>query len=74
MPKVLIYNNDTNTVETYDRKLNAAMPYVTNNTLTVGEFIRKFKLKFTVDNKRLYAILEYFKNEMGETHLRWICF
>jgi len=42
MPKVLIYNNDTNTVETYDRKLNEAMPYVTNNTLKVGEFIRKF--------------------------------
>ena len=65
MPKVLIYNNDTNTVETCDRKLNEAMPYVTNNTLTVGEFIRKFKLKFTVDNKRLYAILEYFKKQMG---------
>ena len=65
MPKILIYNNDTNTVETYDRKLNEAMPYVTNNTLTVGEFIRKFKLKFTVDNKRLYAILEYFKKQMG---------
>lgn len=42
MPKVLIYNNDTNSIETYDRKLTDAMPYVTNNTLTVGEFRRKF--------------------------------
>ena len=42
MPKILIYNNDTNKIESYDRRLNDTMPYVTNNTLTVGEFIRKF--------------------------------
>lgn len=39
MPRILIYNNDTNKMETYDRNLNDPMPYVTGRTLTVREFI-----------------------------------
>ena len=38
MAKILIYNNDTNRMETYYRDLNEAMPYVTGRTLTVREF------------------------------------
>ena len=38
MAKILIFNNDTNKKETYYRGENEAMPYVTNRTLTVGEF------------------------------------
>lgn len=38
MAKILVFNNDTNRMETYYRGENQAMPYVTNNTLTVKEF------------------------------------
>lgn len=38
MAKILIYNNDSNRMETYYRDLNDAMPYITNRTLTVREF------------------------------------
>lgn len=38
MAKILVFNNDTNRMETYYRGENQAMPYVTNSTLTVGEF------------------------------------
>ncbi len=38
MAKILVFNNDTNRMETFYRGENQAMPYVTNNTLTVGEF------------------------------------
>ena len=38
MAKIKVYNNDTNRMETYYRGEREAMPYVTNRTLTVGEF------------------------------------
>ena len=38
MAKIKVYNNDTNRMETYYRGEKEAMPYVTNRTLTVGEF------------------------------------
>ena len=38
MATILIYNNDTNKIERYSKGLNEAMPYVTDNTLTVKEF------------------------------------
>ena len=38
MAKILVFNNDTNRMETYYRGESQAMPYVTNATLTVGEF------------------------------------
>ena len=38
MARILIYNNDTNRMETYYRGLTEAMPYITNRTLTVREF------------------------------------
>ena len=38
MAKILVFNNDTDRMETYYRGENQAMPYVTNSTLTVGEF------------------------------------
>ena len=38
MAKILVYNNDTNRMETYYRGSSEAMPYVTNRTLTVKEF------------------------------------
>ncbi len=38
MAKILIYNNDTNRMETFFRDENEAMPYNANRTLTVKEF------------------------------------
>lgn len=38
MAKILVYNNDTNRVETYFRGEREAMPYNINSTLIVGEF------------------------------------
>ena len=36
--KVLVYNNDTNKMETYYKNLNDPMPYTTDRYLTVKEF------------------------------------
>ncbi|MBP3708387.1 MAG: peptidoglycan-binding protein [Clostridia bacterium] len=38
MAKILVYNNNTNRMETYYRGEQQAMPYNTNNTLLVREF------------------------------------
>lgn len=38
MARILVYNNDTNRMETYYRGLTESMPYITNRTLTVREF------------------------------------
>lgn len=38
MARILVYNNDTNRMETYYRGESEAMPYITNKTLTVREF------------------------------------
>ena len=38
MARILVYNNDTNAMETYFRGEDESMPYVTNGTLRVGEF------------------------------------
>lgn len=38
MAKILLYNNDTNRIETYHKGENEAMPYNTGDTLRVGEF------------------------------------
>ena len=36
--KILVYNNATNRMETFNRELSQSMPYNTNSTLTVREF------------------------------------
>ena len=38
MAKILVYNQDTNRMETYTRGENESMPYNTNRTLKVREF------------------------------------
>ena len=38
MAKILVYNENSNRMETYYRGLNEAMPYIQNRTLTVREF------------------------------------
>jgi len=43
MITVLVYDNQTGKMERYNRELNQPMPYITGNTLTVGEFRGKSK-------------------------------
>ena len=38
MAKILVYNENSNRMETYYRDLSEAMPYNTNRTLIVNEF------------------------------------
>lgn len=38
MAKIIVYNNDTDRMETYYRDESKAMPYNTGRTLTVNEF------------------------------------
>ena len=38
MAKILVYNENSNRMETYYRGLSEAMPYIANRTLTVREF------------------------------------
>ena len=38
MAKIIVFNNDTDRMETYYRGLSEAMPYNANRTLTVREF------------------------------------
>ena len=38
MATILVYNSNSNRIETYYRGLSEAMPYITNRTLTVREF------------------------------------
>ena len=38
MAKILVYNNNTNRMETYYRGEEQAMPYNSNRTLTIKEF------------------------------------
>ena len=38
MAKILVYNNDTNRMQTFYRELSQAMPYNSNATLKVREF------------------------------------
>ena len=35
---ILVYNNDTNKIERYERTLGQPMPYINNSWLTVKEF------------------------------------
>ena len=52
MAKILIYNQDTNRMETYYRGENEGMPYNTNKTLKVREFRGSSKSNILWTDKR----------------------
>lgn len=52
MAKILVYNNDTNRMETYYRGENESMPYNTNGTLRVREFRGSSKSNILWTTKR----------------------
>ncbi len=64
MPKILIYNNDTNKIETYNRGLSENMPYATPGTLTVGEFRGS-------SNSDLMWTTKYFMEDWNQLRRLW---
>ena len=50
--KILVFNNDTDRMEVYNRAESAAMPYNTNGTLTVKEFRGSSKSNILWTSKR----------------------
>lgn len=52
MAKILIFNNDTNRMETYYRGETESMPYNTNRTLRVSEFRGSSKSNILWTDKR----------------------
>ena len=52
MAKILVYNQDTNRMETFFRGENEAMPYNTNGTLKIKEFRGSSKSNILWTDKR----------------------
>ena len=52
MAKILVFNNDTDKMESYTRNESDPMPYNTNDTLTVGEFRGSSKSNILWTTKR----------------------
>ena len=52
MAKILVFNNDTDRMETYTRSESSPMPYNTNGTLTVREFRGSSKSNILWTTKR----------------------
>ena len=52
MARILVFNNDTNRMETYTKAESAAMPYNTNGTLKVREFRGSSKSNILWTTKR----------------------
>ncbi len=64
MPKILIYNSDTNKIETYDRNTTEPMPYSTGRSLTVGEFMGS-------SNSNLIWTSKQFMQKWNKLRLAW---
>lgn len=64
MPKILIYNNDTNKIETYNRALTEPMPYIEGRTLTVREFRGS-------SNSDLLWTTKYFMRDFNKFRKLW---
>ena len=65
MAKIIVYNNDTNKMETYYRGENEAMPYNKNNTLKVGEFRGSSKSSTLWTTKRAMEAFNEQRNRWG---------
>lgn len=50
--KVLVYNEDSNRMETYERSLGSSMPYIKNKYLTLKEFKGSSKTKILWTTKK----------------------
>ena len=64
MATILVYNNDTNKIERYNKGLNETMPYATPGTLTVGEFQGS-------SNSNLMWTTKYFMEDWNQLRRLW---
>lgn len=65
MYTVYVYNPTTNSVETYSKASTDAMPYVTGNTLTVGEFRANSCTNYLYTDKRAMEAWNNFRAYWG---------
>lgn len=65
MATILIYNNDTNEMETYQREENEQMPYIYNNSLTVNEFRGSSNANVLWSDKRSMETFSQFRDYYG---------
>lgn len=65
MPRILVYNPDTNRMEAYYRGLLEPMPYVTNRTMTVGEFRGSSQSNVIWTDKRIMTTWNVFRRNWG---------
>lgn len=63
--KILIYNNDTNKMETYNKNLNDPMPYSEDRFLTVREFRGSSKSDVLWTDKRTIQAFNKLRNLYG---------
>ena len=65
MAKILVYNNDTNRMETFYRGENEAMPYNANRSLTVREFRGSSKSQIFWTDRRTMRAWNNFRTLYG---------
>ena len=65
MAVILVYNNDTNSIERYQRNENEIMPYVYNNSLTVNEFRGSSNANLMFTDKRTMETWSQFRDFYG---------
>ncbi len=65
MAVILVYNNDTNAIERYQRNENDIMPYVYNNSLTVNEFRGSSNANLLWTDKRTMETWSRFRDFYG---------
>lgn len=64
--RILVYNNDTNKMEKYDRNLNDPMPYSQDRYLTVREFRGSSKSDVLWTDKRAIEAFNKLRNIYGK--------
>jgi hypothetical protein len=67
LPKILVYNNASNRMETYYRGLLEPMPYVTGRTMTVGEFRAYSKSNILWTDRRMMSSWNIFRKGWGRS-------
>jgi hypothetical protein len=74
MAKIIVYNNDTDRMETYYRGLQEPMPYNVNRTLLVREFRGASRSNTLWTTKRVMTSWNTQRRLWGRTNTSRICF
>lgn len=70
--RVLVYDEDRNTMETYERKACENMPYTTKGRLTAGNFRRGIKTSVVWTTKRFLQAWEQLHASFGNPCLKGV--